>query len=97
MEISVDKAISHATSLLVKAGVNEVNSEKTARAIVTSDVWGNPSHGLMRLPFYLQKLLGLTRLLPGSLPPLAVILAASSSSPSLESLPMLAGLMVITV
>jgi len=56
MEISVNKALSHATSLLVKAGVNEVNSEKTARAIVTSDVWGNPSHGLMRLPFYLQRL-----------------------------------------
>ena len=56
MEISVNKALSHATSLLVEAGVNEINSGKTARAIVTSDVWGNPSHGLMRLPFYLQRL-----------------------------------------
>ena len=44
MAISVDKALLHATSLLVKAGVNEINSAKTARAIVTSDVWGNPSH-----------------------------------------------------
>ena len=43
MEISVNKALSHATSLLIKAGVNEVNSEKTARAIVTSDVWAIPA------------------------------------------------------
>ena len=56
MTISIARALAHATSLLIKAGVNEVNSEKTARAIVTSDVWGNPSHGLMRLPFYLQRL-----------------------------------------
>jgi len=56
MGISTVRALAHATSLLIKAGVSEVNSEKTARAIVTSDVWGNPSHGLMRLPFYLQRL-----------------------------------------
>jgi len=56
MGISTVRALAHATSLLVKAGVNEINSAKTARAIVTSDVWGNPSHGLMRLPFYLQRL-----------------------------------------
>ena len=56
MAISIARALAHGTSLLIKAGVNEVNSEKTARAIVTSDVWGNPSHGLMRLPFYLQRL-----------------------------------------
>lgn len=56
MAISIQRALTHATSLLIKAGVNEGNSAKTARAIVTSDVWGNPSHGLMRLPFYLQRL-----------------------------------------
>ncbi len=43
MAISIARALAHATSLLIKAGVNEVNSEKTARAIVTSDVWGNPN------------------------------------------------------
>ena len=55
MGISTTQALTHATSMLVKAGVPEVNAAKTARAIVTSDVWGNPSHGLMRLPFYLQR------------------------------------------
>jgi (2R)-3-sulfolactate dehydrogenase (NADP+) len=56
MALTVDKALTHATSLLTKAGVSEKNAAKTARAIVTSDVWGNPSHGLMRLPFYLQRI-----------------------------------------
>jgi (2R)-3-sulfolactate dehydrogenase (NADP+) len=56
MAISTNSALRHATSMLVKAGVPEVNAEKTSRAIVTSDVWGNPSHGLMRLPFYLQRI-----------------------------------------
>ena len=56
MAIKVEKALTHATSMLMKAGVPESNAAKTARAIVTSDVWGNPSHGLMRLPFYLQRI-----------------------------------------
>jgi (2R)-3-sulfolactate dehydrogenase (NADP+) len=56
MALNVEKALSHATSMLMKAGVPQNNAATTARAIVTSDVWGNPSHGLMRLPFYLQRI-----------------------------------------
>ena len=41
---------------MVNLGVPESDAELTARAIITSDVWGSPSHGLMRLPFYLQRL-----------------------------------------
>lgn len=56
MSIKTEDALSHATEMLVAAGVPEKNAALTARAIVTSDVWGNPSHGLMRLPFYLQRI-----------------------------------------
>ena len=56
MSIKTDHALVHATAMLTAAGVPEKNAEQTARAIVTSDVWGNPSHGLMRLPFYLQRI-----------------------------------------
>jgi len=56
MSTSIKDALTHATSMLVAAGVPESNAAKTACAIVTSDVWGNPSHGLMRLPFYLQRI-----------------------------------------
>ena len=51
MNLNTESALIHATSMLVAAGVPAKSAEKTARAIVTSDVWGNPSHGLMRLPF----------------------------------------------
>ena len=56
MNLNTESALTHATSMLVAAGVPAKSAEKTARAIVTSDVWGNPSHGLMRLPFYLQRI-----------------------------------------
>ena len=56
MNLNTEFALTHATSMLVAAGVPAKSAEKTARAIVTSDVWGNPSHGLMRLPFYLQRI-----------------------------------------
>ncbi len=56
MSIKTEHALSHATAMLVAAGVPDKNAALTARAIVTSDVWANPSHGLMRLPFYLQRI-----------------------------------------
>ncbi|NDE71478.1 MAG: Ldh family oxidoreductase [Actinobacteria bacterium] len=56
MIINAERAIAHATELLRSSGVNENAAARTARCIVTSDVWGNPSHGLMRLPFYLQRI-----------------------------------------
>lgn len=56
MSTKTEFALTHATQMLVAAGVPEKNAQLTARAIVTSDVWGNPSHGLMRLPFYLQRI-----------------------------------------
>jgi (2R)-3-sulfolactate dehydrogenase (NADP+) len=56
MNLNTEFALTHAISMLVAAGVPAKSAEKTARAIVTSDVWGNPSHGLMRLPFYLQRI-----------------------------------------
>jgi len=40
----------------VATGVSEPNARTTARLIVASDAWGIGSHGLMRLPFYLERL-----------------------------------------
>ena len=56
MAIKAKLVIEHCTSLLEKVGVPRVNALSTARAIVLSDVWGNASHGVMRLPFYLQRI-----------------------------------------
>lgn len=54
--IEAKKAIDLATSLLVASGVEQERAFITARSIVISDLWGNASHGLMRLGFYLKRL-----------------------------------------
>lgn len=56
MSIKAKSAVAHATALLEKVGVPNANAFTTARAIVLSDVWGNASHGVMRLPFYLKRI-----------------------------------------
>ena len=48
--------IDFATALLRSSGVEDSKAATTARAIVASDVWGNASHGLMRLGYYLRRL-----------------------------------------
>lgn len=45
-----------ATRLLDAAGLTTQAAEQTARALVLADSWGVGSHGLMRLPFYLERL-----------------------------------------
>ena len=55
-QVSVGAAISRATELLLEAGLEKTRAETSARCIVASDRWGIGSHGLMRLPFYLERL-----------------------------------------
>lgn len=43
-------------ALLRASGVPELAAAQTAQALVLADVWGVHSHGLMRLPFYLERL-----------------------------------------
>lgn len=45
-----------ASTLLRACGVPEQAATETAGALVLADVWGVHSHGLMRLPFYLERL-----------------------------------------
>lgn len=53
---TVGKARAYATDLLVDAGVPIANAERTAWALVLADCWGIGSHGLLRLPYYLDRL-----------------------------------------
>jgi (2R)-3-sulfolactate dehydrogenase (NADP+) len=55
-QLSVGTAIEKATELLIAAGMDSVQAATSAQAIVASDRWGIGSHGLMRLPFYLDRL-----------------------------------------
>jgi len=54
--IEAKRAVELATALLTASGVDEGKAQVTARSIVISDLWGNASHGLMRLGFYLRRL-----------------------------------------
>ena len=55
-QLTVGKAIEKATELLVASGMDAAKASVSAHAIVASDRWGIGSHGLMRLPFYLDRL-----------------------------------------
>jgi len=55
-QLTVGAAIAKATELLVAAGLDSAKAATSAHAIVASDRWGIGSHGLMRLPFYLDRL-----------------------------------------
>jgi (2R)-3-sulfolactate dehydrogenase (NADP+) len=54
--LTVGAAIERATELLVASGMDSAKAATSAHAIVASDRWGIGSHGLMRLPFYLDRL-----------------------------------------
>ena len=55
-QLTVGTAIEKATELLIAAGMDSAKAATSAHAIVASDRWGIGSHGLMRLPFYLDRL-----------------------------------------
>lgn len=45
-----------ARRLLIASGMPEQNASRTAEILVLADVWGVHTHGLMRLPHYLERL-----------------------------------------
>ena len=55
-KILVGTALDRAEELLIGAGLDQAKAEISARCIVASDRWGIGSHGLMRLPFYIDRL-----------------------------------------
>ena len=53
---TVGRAQRLATDLLAACGLEPPAAAQTAESLVLADVWGVHSHGLMRLPYYLQRL-----------------------------------------
>ncbi|MBK1783662.1 Ldh family oxidoreductase [Prauserella cavernicola] len=56
MTETVESAETLASALLTAAGMEPARARTSARCIVMADVWGIGSHGLMRLPYYLQRM-----------------------------------------
>jgi (2R)-3-sulfolactate dehydrogenase (NADP+) len=55
VKTTVGEALEAATSLLRAAGMPASPASRTGWALVTAEVWGRPSHGLLRLPHYLRR------------------------------------------
>jgi (2R)-3-sulfolactate dehydrogenase (NADP+) len=54
--MKLSSAVELGTKLLHATGVPIENAELTSRLICAADAWGIGSHGLIRLPYYLQRL-----------------------------------------
>lgn len=77
MTLSVAAAEHIAVELLSAVGMKTERAQIAARCIVTADVWGKASHGLLRLPYYLQ------RMTEGGYPPDAELSTVSDNGPVL--------------
>ena len=55
MSLTVGAARALTSSLLRSVGLPPADAETTARSIVLADCWGVGSHGLLRLPYYLER------------------------------------------
>lgn len=75
MSLSVGDARDLCTALLEAAGLSRANAETTARSVVLADCWGVGSHGLLRLPYYLE------RTLAGGYPPDAALTTVTDTGP----------------
>lgn len=58
MQSTVGAMRNTAARMLQAAGMAEGPADRTAWALAAADAWGRGSHGLMRLPFYLDRLAG---------------------------------------
>jgi (2R)-3-sulfolactate dehydrogenase (NADP+) len=75
MRLTIGQARELTTRLLEAAGLQSENASVTADAIVLADVWGVGSHGLIRLPFYLE------RTLAGGYPANAQLVTVTDTGP----------------
>lgn len=55
MNVTSARAIELCTELIAAAGVKDDRARATARALVLAELWGLGSHGLLRLPIYLDR------------------------------------------
>lgn len=75
MTLSISGARQFTAQLLEAAGVPSDNAAVTAEAVVLADVWGAASHGLSRLPFYLE------RIAAGGYPAKAELITVTDTGP----------------
>jgi LDH2 family malate/lactate/ureidoglycolate dehydrogenase len=50
------EVVAHGVKILQAVGVPEIDARLVAESLVTSDMWGHPSHGMLRLPWYVARI-----------------------------------------
>lgn len=53
---AADDLVDHGVKILGAYGVPESDARLVAESLVTADMWGHPSHGMLRLPWYAARL-----------------------------------------
>jgi LDH2 family malate/lactate/ureidoglycolate dehydrogenase len=53
---SADNLVDHGVKILRIHGVPESDARLVAESLITADMWGHPSHGMLRLPWYVARL-----------------------------------------
>ncbi|MEV6811850.1 Ldh family oxidoreductase [Micromonospora sp. NPDC051296] len=54
--IDADRLAAFGTRILTSVGVPEVDARLVSDSLVTADLWGHASHGMLRLPWYIARL-----------------------------------------
>ena len=53
---AADDVATHGVKVLTAHGVPESDARLVAESLVTADMWGHPSHGMLRLPWYVARI-----------------------------------------
>jgi LDH2 family malate/lactate/ureidoglycolate dehydrogenase len=53
---AAEDVVDHGVRILTARGVPDADARLVAESLVTADTWGHPSHGMLRLPWYVARL-----------------------------------------
>ena len=51
-QLTAEEVVAHSVAILEAVGVPAGDARLVSESLVTSDMWGHPSHGMLRLPWY---------------------------------------------
>jgi LDH2 family malate/lactate/ureidoglycolate dehydrogenase/quinol monooxygenase YgiN len=55
-QLTAEQVVAHGVAILQAVGVPGDDARLVSESLVTSDMWGHPSHGMLRLPWYVARI-----------------------------------------
>jgi len=55
-QLTAEEVVAHSVAILEAVGVPAGDARLVSESLVTSDMWGHPSHGMLRLPWYVARI-----------------------------------------